>query len=169
MTYGEKYPVGQVLTTSCVTIQNFNKNLRSSPGIYGDDTYVGYIDYGLGMSRGHVFIVLPITVHPATIGELLRETDPKHRSLWLEANLVNGQLSEGHVFEAVVPPLQYKTSPNVTITEREAILIRGSIYSACGKNYLVFVQANPSGTELYEWPLVKKNYEKFISSLKWPN
>lgn len=166
--YGNIYPIGKVLTTSCVSIISFNKRLRASPQIYGDDTFVGYIDYGQHMPKGHVFLVLPLKTQPNTVGELLIDADPRHRQFWLEAQLLRGEISSNTVFEARVPPIQKRTSPNAVIAEREALFLRGEIHVSCGNRYLVAVQANPLVSESNEWEGIRESYANFKSSLRWP-
>jgi hypothetical protein len=167
--YGTVYPVGQALTTSCVSIRSFDEGLRSSPRLYGEDSFVGYIDRGPGMPRGPVFLVLPLTSLPANPGELLMQADPKHRKFWLETKLVNGQIAPGQTFEATVPPLQHSPDPNAIIVEREAILLHAQIHTACGKDYLVAAHANPMVSEdASEWIRLRKSYDQFVSSLQWP-
>ncbi|MGB8715886.1 MAG: hypothetical protein WCD66_05930 [Rhodanobacteraceae bacterium] len=166
--YGVKYPEGQVLVTSCVSVRSFDELLRSSPKLYGDDSFVGYIDYGPGMPRGSVFLVIPLNSEPESLGDLLVQADPKHHKFWLEAKLLKGQIAPDKVFEAIVPPLQHSPGPHETIIEREAILVRGQVHGACGKQYLVAAQANPMVSESREWPILRKRYDQFISSLQWP-
>ena len=165
--YGENYPEGKVLVTSCVSVRSFDQLLRSSPKLYGDDSFVGYIDYGPGMPRGTVFLILPVSKLPDTLGQLLMQADPKHHQFWLEARPLNGRLEPGKVFEAIVPPLQHSPAPNEIIIEREAILVRGKVHEACGKQYLVAAQAHPMASESSEWPILRKRYEQFLSNLKW--
>ena len=167
--YGTVYSEGQTLTTSCASIRSFDQKLRSSPRIYDEDSFVGYIDNGPGMPRGPVFLVLPLTGLPDNPGELLMQADPKHRKFWLETKLANGQIAPGQTFEATVPPLQHSPDPNATIVEREAILLRAQIHTACGKQYLVAAHANPMVSEdASEWTRLRKSYDQFVSSLQWP-
>ena len=167
--YGSIYPVGVLLQTSCVAVRSFDDSLRSAPGLHGADWFVGYLDFGPGMPRGHVFLVSPL---PETIaetpGEVLRSADPKGRDFWLEATLTEGAVAVGKTFEALVPPEQHSPSPNSIIVEREAILVRGSIVVGCGKRYLVAVQGNPFGSEVAEWSELRKNYKLFQDNLVWP-
>jgi hypothetical protein len=167
--HGTKYPLGERLVTSCVVVRSFAPELRSAPRSQGPDTFVGYFDHGPGMPRGPVFLVLPTpTTAPASVGELLRHVDPKGRAFWLEARLTNGTLDSEEPFEAIVPAKQRRATPNGIIVEREALLVRGRIHSACGRNYLVAIQANPAVVEQQEWPIIRKNFDLFLSSLQWP-
>ncbi|MEB2316911.1 MAG: hypothetical protein OZ919_12700 [Xanthomonadaceae bacterium] len=167
--YGTKYPEGELLTTSCVVVKSFAPQLRSAPQLHGADAFVGYYDYGPGMPRGHVFLVSPVsTATPLAIGELLQSADPRKRSFWLDATLTSGDMRSGGPFEALVPPKQHSPSPNSTIVEREAVLVRGQLRNACGKHYLVAVQGNPLGLEHQEWPRIRESYELFTSNLQWP-
>lgn len=168
--YGMKHPEGELLATSCVAVRSFAPQLRSAPGLHGPDSFVGYFDYGPGMPRGYVFLVAPVKAEPfSSVGELLQSVDPRHRSFWLEAQLINGDLRSVEPFEAFVPPKQHSPSPNSVITEREAVLVRGSFHSACGRRYLLAVQGNPFAMEAStEWPRVRQSYELFKSSVQWP-
>ena len=167
--YGTKHPEGQLLATSCVRVRSFAPELRSAPQLHGQDDFVGYFDYGPGMSRGHVFLVAPVpAAMDISIGELLQAADPKRRPFWLEAKLTNGRLGADEPFEAYVPPKQHSPDPGATIVEREAVLIRGSLHSVCGKRYLVAVQGNPRITESSEWPFIRKHYDLFVSNIQWP-
>jgi hypothetical protein len=167
--YGTVYPEGQTLTTSCVFIRSFDQALRSSPKLYGEDSFVGYIDHGPGMPRGPVFLVLPLKSLPTNPGELLMQADPKHREFWLETKLTNGQIALGQTFEAIVPPLQHSPDPNSTIVEREEIRLRGQIHAACGKQYLVAAQSTPMiYGDANEWTRLRRNYDQFVSNLRWP-
>lgn len=168
--YGAKHPEGALLATSCVVVRSFAPELRSAPGLHGPDSFIGYFDYGPGMPRGYVFLVAPVNADSfGSVGELLQSVDPRRSSFWLEAKLVNGALSPNESFEALVPPKQHSPSPNSTIVEREAVLVRGSFHTACGKRYLLAVQGNPFGIETRtEWPKIRERYELFTSSLQWP-
>jgi len=167
--YGEKFRLGQELPTSCVTVRNFDVSLRSSPQQFSDDSYVGYLDYGPGLPRGHVFLVLPVSGAPGSVAELLQAADPKHRNMWLEGDLRAGGFSEGEWFEFVVPEKVSLVTERGRMIEREALLLRGYIQSACGKRYLVAAQANPLVSEIDEWPKLRVSAKKFASSLAWGN
>jgi hypothetical protein len=168
--YGAKHPEGELLTTSCVVVRSFAPELRSAPGLHGSDSFIGYFDYGPGMPRGYVFLVAPVkTGSFGSVGELLQSADPRHRSFWIDAQLMNGGFNDNEVFEALVPPKQNSPSPNSTIVEREAVLVRGSLHTACGKRYLLAVQGNPFAIETgTEWPKIRESYELFTASVQWP-
>ena len=166
--YGVFYDKGKQIETSCALIQSFDKKLRSSPRIYGEDSYVGYIDYGPGISRGHVFLILPHSNKNVSIGQILKEVDPQKRDLWMEAKMLSGNLSEEQSFEAKIPAVTKKSGEFGTIIERQAILIKGYLISACNKNYLVFVQGNPMFSESKEWENIRKRFDVFISHITWP-
>jgi hypothetical protein len=168
--YGEKHPVGTVLPTTCVSVTSFAPELRSSPRSNAPDTYVGYFSYGSTWPGGPVFLVSPVTLEPGQpVGALLLAASTRKQKFWEEATLRSGRLAEGEVFEAIVPPKQHQPHPNDTIIERDAIMVRGSIHAACGKHYLVAVQANPFATESdEEWAAIRKNYDLFVANLQWP-
>ena len=167
--YGAKHPEGELLVTSCITVRSFAPELRSAPKLHGEDSFVGYFDYGPGMSRGHIFLVFPaLDDANDDIGKLLQAVDPKKREFWLEASLKQGDLASSEPFEAVVPPKQHYSNPNSLIVEREAILMRGSLQAACGKRYLIAVQGNPRASEDSEWPRIRVSYDLFVSNLQWP-
>ncbi len=168
--FGAKHPEGELLATSCVAVRSFAPELRSAPGLHGPDSFVGYYDYGPGMPRGYVFLVAPVNMDSfGSVGQLLQSADPRQRSFWLEAKLLNGGLNSNTSFEALVPPKQHSPSPRSIIVEREAVLVRGSLHEACGKHYLVAVQGNPFGVETTsEWPKIREGYELFRSNLQWP-
>ncbi|WP_376694005.1 hypothetical protein [Wenzhouxiangella sp. EGI_FJ10409] len=138
--------------------------------MHGADSFVGYYDYGVGMPRGDTFLVVPIP-NPAqsSLVEILQATSPRKESLWREVELVGGDSSTDEPFEAVVPAKKRHPSPNSTIVEREAVLIRGGFKEACGKHYLVAVLANPLFSIEDEWPKLRESYTKFNSSLRWPD
>ncbi|MEW8629138.1 MAG: hypothetical protein AB2591_03985 [Candidatus Thiodiazotropha sp.] len=167
--YGEKYQLGQELPTSCVKVRNFDVMLRSSPKQFSDDSYVGYIDYGPGMPRGHMFLILPIRGAYESVAELLRAADPRQREMWLEGSLRAGGLPSGEWFEFVVPEKVNQVMARGRIIEREALLVRGYLHKACGKTYLVAAQANPLVSEAAEWPRLRSSAEKFASNLAWGN
>lgn len=168
--YGAKHPEGELLATSCVVVRSFAPELRSAPGLHGPDSFIGYLDYGPGMSRGYVFLVLPVESKSyGSIGELLQSVDPRRRSFWLETKLISGDLSSNESFEAFVPPKQHSPSPNSTFVEREMLLIRGSFHTACRKRYLLAVHGNPFAIKTsIEWPKIRASYDLFKSNLQWP-
>lgn len=166
--FGTVYPEGTTLDTDCVSVTSFDRLLRSSPGNFSADSYVGYLDFGPGWSRGTVFVILPLEEVPGTPGELLQRADPKHRAFWLQATLVGGAISPERDFDAFVPPKQHQSGPNVTIVERAALLIRGRVRAACGKYYLVAAHADLSMDEARERAVLGKDYDRFLASLRWP-
>ena len=169
--YGDMQPVGTTIETSCVTVRSFHESLRSSPGSHGPDWFVGYLDFGPGMPRGHVFLVSPLQDGVKdSVGDLLMDADPRRREFWLEANLIEGSVGVGENFKAFVPPKQHSPSPNSTIVERQAILVRGMVVLECGKPYLVSVQGNESSVSLEaDWPRLEDSFVLFRDNLSWPS
>ena len=111
-----------------------------------------------------------MTLQPGQpVGAVLLAASTRKQKFWNEATLRRGRVAEGETFEAIVPSKQHQPHPNETIIERDAIMVRGSIHAACGKHYLVAVQANPFTMEFdAEWAAVRKNYDQFVSNLQWP-
>lgn len=167
--YGVVYSEGEMLATACAVVKSFSPWLHSAPRAHGPDTFVGYYSHGPGLPRGHVFLVMPTpSLSPHSVGHLLQFGDPHQRSFWLDAILLKGDYQYGKPFEAVVPALEHSPSPNATIVERQTILVRAQIHSACGKHYLVAVQGNPFISEKDEWPRIRSNFELFMANLEWP-
>lgn len=167
--YGAKHQEGERLSTTCAVVTSFASELRSAPGLHEPDAFVGYYDYGPGMPRGPVFLIAPVPVESlVSVGALLQSADPKKRPFWLEAKLRSGDLASGDAFEAWVPAKQRSPSPRSTIIDREAVLVRGHLHSACGKRYLVAVQGSPFLDTEREWPIISKKYDLFLSHIEWP-
>jgi hypothetical protein len=163
-------PIGTVFTTSCVTVKSFDEKLRSSPGLGSKDRYVGYVDFSGGWGSVATFVISPVNVTPGMpVGEVLRQADQRRNKFWAGAQLTAGEHEVGKPFEAYVPPDVKHPSPNVTITKRPAIMVRGHLQEACGKMYLVAVYANPLGTEDSAWRQVRQGYDKLLANTQWPS
>jgi hypothetical protein len=162
-------PLGTVFATSCVTVKSFDEKLRSSPGLEGKDRYVGYVDFSGGWGSVTTFVISPVNVTPGmSVGEVLRQADHRRNKFWTEAQLTTGEQEMGKLFEAHVPPDVRHPSPNVTITKRPAIMVRGHLQEACGKLYLVAVYADPFGTDDSAWKQVRQGYDKLLANIQWP-
>ena len=166
---GEFVPVGTVFTTTCVTVKSFDEKLRSNPGLGGKDRYVGSIDFSGGWGSGATFVISPVNVTSGMpVGEVLRQADQRRNKFWSGAQLTAGEHEVGKPFEAYIPPDAEHPSPNVTITKRPAIMVRGHVQEACGKLYLVAVYANPLGTDESAWRQVRQGYDKLLANSQWP-
>lgn len=163
-------PIGTVFTTSCVTVKSFDEKLHSRPGLGGKDRYVGHIDFSGGWGSVVTFVISPVHVTPGMpVGEVLRQADHRRNKFWTEAQLTAGEHEVGKPFEVFIPPDAKHPSPNVTITKRPAIMVRGHLQEACGKLYLVAVYADPLGTEDSAWKQVRQGYDKLLANSQWPS
>ena len=167
--YGKIQPLETVMPTQCASVVSFHKFLRSSPKLEAPDRYVGYIDLGRGMPRGHVFVIAAVKFDAAmSVGELLAQADQRRNPFWAQAELTAGSIELGKPFEAYLPPDKEEPSPGVTIVKRDAMLARGQLYAACGKTYLLVVYGNPLIGEEREWKLVRSDFDTFVSHVRWP-
>jgi hypothetical protein len=169
--YGTIYPEGDLMATSCSSIRSFDPHLRSSPGLRGPDSFVGYIDYGIGMPRGSSYLILPGHYEPGSaLVVTLSSFSPKESKLWNEAVLLAGNVAPGHQFEARVPERSREMGPRSKVVEREEILIVGRIQAACEKHYLVVVMKNPFGgsSTKRDWDNARGDFAAFLDSIIWP-
>ncbi len=135
--YGRKFDVGERLDCGCFEVESFAEDLRSKPRARGIDSYIGYLDYGW-MGIGQPWVVLP--GDHAETGQLsseIRAFDPAHKKIWDETKLLSGNTAPGVVFEAYIPAIADRPSPNAWVTKREAVLLRGVILERCDKRLLL--------------------------------
>lgn len=135
--YGQKYAIGERLDCGCFEVISFNEYLRSKPNARGIDSFIGYIDLGW-IGYGEPWVVLPGTHAPnGQIGNEIQAFEPGHKKIWLETRLLSGNTSPGVIFEAYIPGVADRPSPNAWITKRAPVLLRGVILERCDKRFLL--------------------------------
>lgn len=160
-----------MLDCGCFSVTSFDEYVRSSPKAYGVDSYAAYQDYGPGMPRGVVYLVIPLPDSQyENVGSILRASDQRRRAFWEEAQKQSGDLAEGSVWEAYVPPDVREMSSSSRIVDREAVVVRGTQIRRCGQRFLVAAMGNPLLLgELRErdWEVLREEYAKFTGKIKW--
>jgi hypothetical protein len=83
--------------------------------------------------------------------------------------MLSGTLEYGEVFEVLIPAKERPMGVRSKIVDRDAIVVRAHIQDACGRRFLVAVQANPVGdVDDWTWKLLRDNYAMFVANIKWP-
>jgi hypothetical protein len=160
--------VGTVLDCGEFRVTVFNEHLNSSPNIFGPNTFVAYEDFGPGLSRGTVFLVLSKAEYERTENGIpLFDFDPKERDFWKEAELREGSYEEENVFIAVVPEKSRSPMPSAKIVDREELFVCGMLTERNGIHFLVMAQRNPlhNGSDATE--MARKDFEEFTSNIEW--
>ncbi len=166
--YGKIYPLGDRMDCGSFVVDSFNEYLRSSPKLYGENSYIGYEDFGAGMPRGSVFVILEDNNSDySSVPSLLRSAAPKKQEFWNEAITTKGY--EGvEDFFAIVPE-KANTFGGSKIIERPEILIRGRLLRFKDRKYLLLVQdSSPFVGERARERLFDL-MEMFSEKIEWKN